>query len=501
MDQRVIEGVEASFQVAAHSTAPMQFQWHKNGVPLSGEQSDRLAMASARPEDAGEYQVLAVNSAGAMASQVARLTVLSPPAISEPPQNLEITEGETLTLAVRAHGTEPFAYQWFKDGQEIFGPSHPALSLPAATAESAGIYAVRISNEAGLVTSGPAIVSVLTSPRIMVQPQSATLTAPWPSPFTLEAKVSGSQPFTYQWLKDGETVEGAHGPDLKFPAISASDEGRYTLQVANRLGSVLSDPAEITVLTGPRFMVRPASATVVDGSRLILSALATGSSPLSYRWLRDGAAIPGAANPELVFEGITGEDAGNYSIVVENPAGRISEEARVVVQCAPKITAQSQSQNVSEGGTVNLFLQAASSSPLSYQWLKDGSPLIDATTARIIISGAASSDSGIYSALVWNAIGTNVTQAIHVSVGGSQSALALNLVPEQRLSIKSAPGRFSLSSSGAPGETFVVETSRTLGSSSWLLIGTGRVNADGILEFPIGSEFLQPPVFFRVRKE
>jgi hypothetical protein len=68
------------------------------------------------------------------------------------------------------------------------------------------------------------------------------------SPARIHALVDGDGPLTYEWLKNGEVIEGRHSFQLDFPTIAATDAGSYRLRVTNAHGTTSSQ--ELTVTTG-----------------------------------------------------------------------------------------------------------------------------------------------------------------------------------------------------------------------------------------------------------
>ncbi len=69
---------------------------------------------------------------------------------------------------------------------------------------------------------------------------------------------------------------------------------------------------------------------------------------------------------------------------------------------APTITAQPQSTSVSPGATATFSVTARSSSPLRYQWQKNGITISGATASAFTIVNAQQSDAGTYHVLVMN---------------------------------------------------------------------------------------------------
>jgi len=73
-------GSSVSFTVAATGSAPLTYQWQKNGGSIAGATAATYTIASAQAGDAGSYTVVVGNAAGTVVSAVASLTVVALPA-------------------------------------------------------------------------------------------------------------------------------------------------------------------------------------------------------------------------------------------------------------------------------------------------------------------------------------------------------------------------------------------------------------------------------------
>src|SRR4030095_5395244 len=51
---------------------------------------------------------------------------------------------------------------------------------------------------------------------------------------------------------------------------------------------------------------------------------------LSYQWLKNGQSIEGATSAEITLSNLQTNDAGNYNVIVSNPAGRVASRTAVV---------------------------------------------------------------------------------------------------------------------------------------------------------------------------
>ncbi|MCX6895529.1 MAG: immunoglobulin domain-containing protein [Verrucomicrobia bacterium] len=76
-----LAGQPASFSVTAGGTAPLSYQWRKNGTNnIPGATGTNYAIANARLSDAGSFTVVITNVAGSITSSpAATLTVNAPP--------------------------------------------------------------------------------------------------------------------------------------------------------------------------------------------------------------------------------------------------------------------------------------------------------------------------------------------------------------------------------------------------------------------------------------
>ena len=126
-------GHSATFKVVAAGTAPLSYQWQKNGTAISGATSTTYTTPPATSSDNGDnFRVAISNSAGKAMSAVATLKVTSPPAVTTGSLP-EAAAGKVYSTTLQASGgTTP--YTW-----SVSTGSLPAgLSLTAGTGVIAG---------------------------------------------------------------------------------------------------------------------------------------------------------------------------------------------------------------------------------------------------------------------------------------------------------------------------------------------------------------------------
>src|SRR5262249_11359919 len=76
--QTVNAGAPATFSVAANGTAPLSYQWRKNGADIPAATSASLTLNNVQAADGGVYTVVVSNAGGSAASAAATLTVVDP---------------------------------------------------------------------------------------------------------------------------------------------------------------------------------------------------------------------------------------------------------------------------------------------------------------------------------------------------------------------------------------------------------------------------------------
>ncbi|MDR3460674.1 MAG: immunoglobulin domain-containing protein [Verrucomicrobiae bacterium] len=87
--QIVLVGGIASFNAMANGTAPISYQWNKNGVPIAGATSTALNVTNVQAGDSGSsYTVTASNSVSSVTSSVAILTVTTTVPVANSAYNL-----------------------------------------------------------------------------------------------------------------------------------------------------------------------------------------------------------------------------------------------------------------------------------------------------------------------------------------------------------------------------------------------------------------------------
>jgi pectate lyase len=188
-----------------------------------------------------------------------RLRTVPPPGPVSPswlsqPVSLTVTQGQTAGFSVWADGTAPLAYQWYFNANTLLsGQTGTNLTLTNVQGTNAGSYSVRVSNAGGMITSTPAVLTVLTPPDITTPPQSQSVVESNNVMFTVVA--SGTAPLSYQWYYNTNTaLANATNAGYTINNVTTNQAGAYSVRVSNNYGSATSAVAMLTVTPANEFI-------------------------------------------------------------------------------------------------------------------------------------------------------------------------------------------------------------------------------------------------------
>jgi Immunoglobulin domain len=162
----VAAGAAASFSVTATGTAPLAYQWQRNGADIAGATSASYTLSPTALADSGAvFRVRISNAGGTAISANATLTVtgpaLSAPTITAQPQDRTVAIGQTAQFSVSVTGSPAPAFQWRRNGTPIAGATASSYTTPAVTSSDNGaVFSVVVSNSQGSVTSSGATLTV-----------------------------------------------------------------------------------------------------------------------------------------------------------------------------------------------------------------------------------------------------------------------------------------------------------------------------------------------------
>ena len=148
----VLAGDPLELSVEAEGNEPLFFRWYFNGQN-TGFTNQVFLFPNAQLFLEGQFYAVVSNYFGSVTSQIAQVTVLSPPIITTQPADISTLPGMDDQMLILVQGTEPFGYQWYHDGTAIPGATNTVLKFTNIREQDLGFYQVIITNQYGAATS------------------------------------------------------------------------------------------------------------------------------------------------------------------------------------------------------------------------------------------------------------------------------------------------------------------------------------------------------------
>jgi hypothetical protein len=315
-------GKGVSFNVLVTGLPTPTFQWRHNGVNIDGATSNVLDLAQTASTDLGGYDVVIANLMGSVTSRVAQL-MLGPDIVQNPSFEVDTytvwpgyQSGNfpiTAWTAQGGHGINPVADGGspfadngaIPDGRQVaFMQQEGSLSQVITGFEVGKQYLIHYFENA---RSGYAV------PGVEVKVNGTSLL-----PAHAVTMVGGAAPY---WSAVTE------------PFAPESAEAEVAFVKSTPFGgdatALIDEVAVIEILPGtaPWVILNPAPGLVVVGGSASFTAAGSGSMPLTYQWLKDGAPITGATNRTFSLSSIQKTAEADYSLLVSNSVGTATSTA------------------------------------------------------------------------------------------------------------------------------------------------------------------------------
>jgi hypothetical protein len=253
VSRTVAVGQSVTFQVGATGSAPLAFQWRRNGNPIAGATSSNYTLANVQIADNGAFfDVVVSNAFGKAVSETAQLTVTlnatPSSSITQPVTGTTYAGGNVISYAGTGNdaedGTLPAsAFTWWVD---LHHDSHAHPHVLPISGSKTGSFTIPVSGE----TSANVFYRIYLKVR---DSDGTTRTVsrdimPRKSTITLATKPSGLQlRLDGQLVTTPYTFVGVEGIKRKLEAVSPQSAGG-----ASQLFSFWSDGgAQIHTISTP----------------------------------------------------------------------------------------------------------------------------------------------------------------------------------------------------------------------------------------------------------
>jgi Protein of unknown function (DUF1573)/Immunoglobulin domain/Immunoglobulin I-set domain len=377
---------------------------------------------------------------------------------------------QTLTLTNTGTGTVTISQATFTGaGFGVVG-GMPSASIAAGQSNAYQIQfaPTAVGNASGSMsivsdaTDSPLTISLsgngMGTLAITTQPVNQSVVVGQTATFSVVATGAGT--LTYQWKKGGTAISGATAASYTTPATANSDNGSaFTVVVTDSNGSLTSNPATLTVTAtavAPSITTEPANQTVSVGQAATFSVTATGTSPLTYQWKKNGTTISGATSATYATLATTVSDNNaQFTVTVANSVNSVVSTAAtltVTVNIPPTISTQPASQTVAVGKTATFSVTSTGTGTLTYQWKKNGTAIAGATSASYTTPATVASDSGAsFTVTVTSSTGNVTSNAATLTVNAPPS---ITTQPASTTVIAGQTATFSVAAAGTAPLTY-----------------------------------------------
>nr|XP_047123814.1 protocadherin Fat 4 [Hydra vulgaris] len=168
---------------------------------------------------------------------------------------------------------------------------------------------------------------------------------------------------------------------------------------------------------------------VLVNNSVSLSCIATGNSPVIYRWSKDGSLISGWSNDgNISLPSVKPDYEGSYSCIASSKPGVIqSNVTKLLIHEKPSILKQPTNVVVNERETAILTVKATANPRPTYQWFKNDLPIKHATQDEFVLESTIPADSATYFCNITNNQGQVQSEKVKINVVNRESVVELNI--------------------------------------------------------------------------
>ncbi len=383
-------GSNGSFATSATGSGTLSYQWHKNGLPITGATGPTLNFASVSSGDAGSYFVEVTNLCGTVASDDASLNINSTitPSVSISSDLYNICNGATVNLTATPFGGGTNPTYTFRNlttsniegtsGQTANTQSSSALINTSSDSTKYELMVEMISNTTCLAPGASATVYDTITIVVDADADKADIIES-DTIICSSGLALSSNPIDTSQSGNWAVVSSTSGVINSVGTVSnmiVNETAQYSYTVTSPLGicPVNSDTITVTragTLTNPVAIAD----TVCEGNNISLTGNTPAIGENSY-WLdTDGVTLLSTNTSTTVSSLLPG--SYTYTYVMSNgicPDASVTTTAQVLSGVLPIINVIPTDSSICSGGTTTLIADPISgfNGSQTYQWYING---------------------------------------------------------------------------------------------------------------------------------
>ena len=447
MDQVTLLGSNATFAVTTQGTAPFSFQWLFNGNSIPDATNSTLSLAGVQVTNTGNYQVVLANDYGVTTSSSAKLSLVNVVAWGAGKNNLgfwpdngqsalatnlvgvkAIAGGGGHSLALQANGR---VAAW---GLNSSGQTNVPTTLTNAMAVAAGMYYSLALKSNGTVSAwGSGNYSITTVPAAATN--VVALTAGWYHSLVLKSNgtivawgagtIQSSSPHFGQSMVPTDLAGVMAVAAGGYHSLALRTNGTVVAWGWNASGQT-NVPAGLSNVMAIAAGASNSIALKNDGTVVAWGGNGYGQANIPPGLSNVVAISAGAAHNmalkndgTLAVWGLNGNSQTNVPLGVSNMVAIAAGawHSLAIINMGPAtFLGPPGNWTIFKGNEVTLTLPFVGVAPMSYQWVHNGTNVVDGTYLSLAITNAQFTDAGIYQLLVSNAYGATTSVSAVLTV-------------------------------------------------------------------------------------
>uniref|UniRef100_A0A8C6DLM4 Hemicentin-1 n=1 Tax=Moschus moschiferus TaxID=68415 RepID=A0A8C6DLM4_MOSMO len=414
---------------AIDSLLPFTLSFVRNGVTLGVDQylkesaSVTWDIEEVTLSDEGSYECVAVSGAGTGRAQTF-FDVSEPPPVIQVPNNVTVTPGETAVLTCLVISAVDYNLTWQRNDRDV-SLTDPArmrflanlsLELRSVKFSDAGEYRCVVCNEGGSSTES-VFLTVQEPPKVTVMPKNQSFTGG--SEVSIMCSATGYPKPKIAWTMNDKFIMGSHRyrmtseGNLFIKNAVPKDAGIYGCLASNSAG-MDKQTSTLRYIEAPKLIVVQSELLVALGDTTVMECKTSGVPPPQVKWFKGDLELK--PSTFLIIDPLLGLlkiqetqdlDAGDYTCVAVNDAGRATGRITLDVGSPPVFIQEPTDVSVEIGSNVTLpcYVQGYPEPKIKWRRL-DNMPIFSRPfsvssisqlrTGDLFISNLQASDKGTY---------------------------------------------------------------------------------------------------------
>ncbi|XP_021053028.1 hemicentin-1 [Mus pahari] len=414
---------------SVESFLPFTLSFMRDGIALGVDQYLRESASvhwdftKVTLSDEGFYECIAVSSAGTGRAQTF-FDVSEPPPIIQVPDNVTVTPGERAVLACLVTSAVGYNLTWQRSGRDIRLAdsarirtlANLSLELRSVKIGDAGEYHCVVSSEGGSAAAS-VFLTVQEKPIVTVMPKDQSFTGG--SEVSIMCSATGYPKPKIVWTMNEMFLMGSHRyrmtseGTLFIKNAAPKDAGTYGCLASNAAGTD-KQTSTLRYIEAPKLVAEQSELLVALGDTTVMECKPSGIPPPQVKWFKGDLEL--RPSTFLSIDPLMGLlkiqetqdlDAGDYTCVAINEAGRATGRLTLDVGSPPVFIQEPSDVSMEIGSNVTLpcYVQGYPEPKIKWRRL-DNMPVFSRPfsvssisqlrTGALFISNLWTSDKGTY---------------------------------------------------------------------------------------------------------